>query len=290
MIKDLNIPIERDRLWMDENVVYEQVPGWCGHVTHNLRMSVIYHDVDFRHANYPCVVWVTGGGWKWVDVQAYLPNLVDIAQAGYVLASVEYQCSNDAVFPEAIKQIKSAVRYLRTNAERYRINSNCIGIMGESSGGYLASMVGLTNGNSLFESGSFLNQSSSVQAVCSWYTPTMLETLAIESSDTSAELDQNLGELLNRFLNVKVCENLEKAREADPLFYIKPPIPPFLLLHGTKDTLVPIECTERLYMALQKAGAEVDYYRIRGADHADYPFFQPKLMALVTQFFNKYLT
>ena len=290
MIKDLNIPIERDRLWMDENVVYEQVSGWCKHVTHNLRMSVIYHDLEFRDANYPCIIWITGGGWKWVDVQAYLPNLVDIAQAGYVLASVEYQCSNDAVFPEEIKQIKSAVRYLRTNAERYRINSNCIGIMGESSGGYLASMVGLTNENSLFESGSFLNQSSSVQAVCSWYTPTMLETLAIESSDTSAELDQTLGELLNRFLNVKVCENLEKAREADPLFYIKPPIPPFLLLHGTKDTLVPIECTERLYMALQKAGAEVDYYRIRGADHADYPFFQPKLMALVTQFFNKYLT
>ncbi len=287
MIRNITVPIERDRLWMDENVVYDQVPGWCAHVTHNLRMSVIYHDEDVRHEKLPCLLWVTGGGWKWVDVQAYLPNLIDLAHRGYVLASAEYQCSNDAVFPEAICQLRSAIRYLRKNADRYSIDPNRIGIIGESSGGYLATMVGLTKGIERFEKGANLDMSGDVCAVCSWYTPVGLRDLAAKSPQPSNDLDQNIGELIDRFLNARSIQNPDLAADADPLTYIREGLPPFLLFHGTKDTLVPIECTERLYSMLENAGTDVDYYRINGSDHADYPFFQKQIMDLIADFFDQ---
>ncbi len=289
MINDISVSIVRDRLWMDENVVYDQVPGWCAHVTHNLRLSVIYHDEDVKREKLPCIIWITGGGWKWVDVQAYLPNLIDLAHRGYVLASVEYQCSNDATFPAAILQVKSAIRYLRANAERYSINPDKMALVGESSGGYLATMVGVTNGMSEFESGMNLSQSSEVQAVCSWYTPVHLDKLAKDAGRTNKDLDQNIGELIDRFLNAHCEHNPELVKRADPTTYINKGNPPFLLFHGTEDKLVNIECSEVLYKTLEENGVPVEYYRIKGADHADYHFFQPKVMDIIADFFDSKL-
>lgn len=276
MIKNIDSPIERDRLWMDANVVYSRESGWCDHVTDNLHMTVIYHDHPGEKKLYPCVLWVCGGGWKWVNEEAYLPNLMPLAEAGYVLASVEYQCSNTAQWPVPLIQLKEAIRFLRKNADRYSIDSNRIGIMGESSGGHLASLVGTTCGLKEFEKGENLDESSDVQAVCSWYTPTGLERF---------EHDPQLGDLIMRFLN----GDITKSKEADPRTYITEKCPPFLLFHGTKDTLVPIQCSEDLYSALDAKNVPVDYYRINGSDHADYPFFQKGIMDIIINFFDRWL-
>lgn len=276
MIQTIEVPIERDRLWMDANVVYAQAPGWCGYVTANLKMTVIYHDDGVNQKRLPCLIWICGGGWKWMNVESYLPNLIDLCNSGYVLVSAEYQCSNDAAFPAQVRQLKEAVRYLRAHAEKYRIDPDRIGVIGESSGGYLASFLGVTCGLREFEEGGNPNQSSAVQAVCSWYTPVKLAELT------------DLRDLVNRFLDCDIAERPELAKKADPLTYINAGTPPFLLLHGTADTLVPIRCTEALHDALEAHGVPVEYYRIKGANHADYPFFQPTVMKLMVAFFDRY--
>ena len=280
MIKNIDVPMERSRLWVDPNVVYAQVPGWCEHVTANLHMTVVYHDDGKFDKKYPLILFVCGGGWKWVNEEAYLANFMPLAERGYVLASAEYQCSNDAQWPAPLIQLKEAVRYLRANAGRYYIDPESIGIMGESSGGHLASLVGTTNGRSEFERGSNLSESSSVQAVCSWYTPVALDKLAASP---------DLGDLIIRFLNGDPSKNPELAAAADPRSYITNQCPPFLLLHGTKDTLVPIECSEMFYKALKEKDVDVTYYRINGSDHADYPFFQPTVLNLIGDFFDQKL-
>ena len=280
MIQNIDVPIQRDRLWMDENVVYAQVPGWCDRVTDNLRMTVIYHDSGKKDVKLPCLLWICGGGWKWMDVQSYLPNLMDLVNRGYVLVSAEYQCSSFATFPAPLKQLKEAVRYIRAHAARYGIDPAEIGVIGESSGGHLASLIGTTGDRKEFQEGSCLDQSDQVQAVCSWYTPVAL--------DTKMEVPE-LQDLVDRFLGTSAAGKAAAAESADPRTYIDTKTPPFLLLHGTADTLVPIECSELLYNALREKGVPVDYYRINGADHADYPFFQPKVMAIIGEFFDSCL-
>ncbi|MDD5938992.1 MAG: alpha/beta hydrolase [Clostridiales bacterium] len=277
MIRTISVPLVHDRLWLDSDVVYAQAAGWCGYSTANLRMAVIHHDSPDDTAPLPCLLWVCGGSWLGVDPAAFLPELIPLARRGYVLASAEYQNSSAAVFPAQVQQLKEAIRYLRAHAGRYRIDPERIGIIGESSGGHRAAMVGATNGRAEFEAGGNLDQSSAVGAVCAWYTPVDLGSLT------------ELKDPVDRFLGCDTAACPEKAAAADPRTYLTPESPPFLLLHGTEDTLVPPSCSEKLYEALQARGVPADYYRIQGADHADYPFFQPQVMDLVAGFFDRYL-
>lgn len=91
-----------------------------------------------------------------------------LAKAGFVVAAVEYRVIPD-VFPAPVTDAKAAVRYLRANAEQYGIDVNKIGVLGDSAGGWLAQMLGTTNGDTVFDKGDYPEQSSDVQAVATLY-------------------------------------------------------------------------------------------------------------------------
>ncbi|MBI5471851.1 MAG: alpha/beta hydrolase [Ignavibacteriae bacterium] len=115
---------------------------------------------------FPAVVLIHGGGWRSGDKSQNVPIAQQLAAHGYVAATIEYRLSLEAQYPAAVHDIKAAIRWLRANATRYRIDPTKIAVMGFSAGGHLAALVGATNGNSRFEgSGGNAGLSSNVQAI-----------------------------------------------------------------------------------------------------------------------------
>ena len=287
MKRTISVPIVKDMIWMDRDVVYTQLPGWCGLVTQSLKMTVMYHtpcsvpgifEKRSVQKKLPCIVFICGGGWLNMSIDAYLPGFEYLARLGYVIASVQYRSSNQVVFPAQAEEIKTAIRYLRAHADKYSIDADNIGIMGDSAGGHLASFVGLNNGNKDLDKGDNLEYSSDVKAVCPWYGPA-------EFIDNKEVRDNPVVRLLWGGAD----EKPELYKFASPVTHVSKDAPPFLLLHGSNDPAVPVEQSEILHDKLIEAGAQADVYIIKDASHADLHFFQPMVLDLIDSFFAKHL-
>jgi len=280
MIKKLDVNIERKGLWMDGDVCYRQTEAWFGHTTQDLKMDIIYSR-EPPEKPWPCIIWICGGAWLQMDQHAWLPNFIELARAGFAIATVQYRLSNDALFPGALQDIKGAVRFLRKNAERYRINPDRIGVMGESAGGHLAGMMAVSNGMKEFDDGDFLEYSSDVQAACPWY---MVSDLTAFPQFENAGLAPE-----SRLIGALCAKEPDKAKAASPVSYVSSKTVPCLLLHGLEDKTVPHDQSVAFHDALEKAGVPVELYSIPGADHADRHFCQPPVMERIIDFFQSYL-
>jgi len=270
----MKIPGNEPVFYLDEEVTYAQAGAWFGHVTRDLRMNIIYPQTNVR--KYPCIIWLCGGGWRQVNKGAHMPYLADLARSGFVVASVDYRLSHEEQFPGALIDIKAGIRYLRAHAERYSIDIDKFGVMGESAGGYLTAMVALACGEE-FEKGEYLNFSSGVQAACPWYMP----------SDIAALVGDDIHRL--PFFNSDKIKDKEYREYINPVCYVTPNAPPFLLLHGTADELVPFKQSEMVYDALVSNGVETRLIGLEGEAHAGPQFFQRPLWDVITAFFKEKL-
>ncbi len=165
----LNIGLEQQALSLITNITYGNVMGWFGAARKDLKMDLIVPKTLDDHAPCPCVIWICGGAFMTVDRSVWMPELMPFAKAGFVVASVEYRTSNEAQFPAPLIDIKSAVRFLKAHADNYCIDPNNIFIMGESAGGTLACLAGVTMGDKNFEQGDYLDFDSDVKGVIDFY-------------------------------------------------------------------------------------------------------------------------
>ena len=141
MKETIKIQVEAPQYSVVTGTTFAQVDAWFGHTRKDLKMDIIYPEDQERL--YPCIVWICGGAWVTMDRSAHLAYLAGLARSGFVVASVEYRTSNEAVFPAQLVDIKSAIRYLRAHSDRFRINPEQFGVMGESAGGHLTAMAAL---------------------------------------------------------------------------------------------------------------------------------------------------
>lgn len=282
MKKTLKYEVIRPGIWMDADVTYAQVDQWFGHTSRDLKMDVIYPfgELDKK---WPCIVWICGGGWLQMDQHAHIPMMVDLVRAGFVVASVEYRDSNQAVFPAQLEDIKAAIRYLKVKGARYHIDADRIGVMGESAGGHLAALVGVTGHLEAFDVGDYQEVDSRVKAACPWYLPSDFSKMLRAEEGLTALLPES------RLIGADAASRLDLVQQASPLNYVTASAPPFLLIHGTKDGLVPFNQSELMYEALEKKGVQVDLIAVEGADHADMYFYQKPLMDEIIEFFSKNL-
>jgi acetyl esterase/lipase len=228
-----------------------------------LRMDVI---VPQPLKERPLVIYVTGGGFSQAPKEAALNLRTFVAEAGFVVASIEYRTDSDgATYRDGIADVKSAARYLRANAKKYGIDSRHVAVWGESAGGYLAAMAGLTNDSKQFDAGENLDQSSAVQAVVDKFGPSDVSQVASDF-DAKAKADYASTKAVMRYVGEDV-----KTR-ANPLTYVSRTAPAFLVLHGSKDRLVSPSQTLMLHNALLAAGAQSTRYVLDGADHGDLAF------------------
>lgn len=225
----------------------------------------------------PLVVYVTGGGFIQAPKEAALNLRTYIAEAGYVVASIEYRTVRDgANYRDGIADVKSAIRYLRANAVIYGIDPAHIAVWGESAGGYLAAMAGVTNGIKSFDAGNDLEQSSDVQAVVDKFGASDVSKLASDFDQSTRDADNAPGNSLAQYVamvpGTRLLDTKIATTAANPLTYVKPDHPPFLIFHGSRDRLISPSQTLILHDALSAAGGHSVRYVLDGAGHGDLSF------------------
>ena len=222
----------------------------------------------------PLVVWVHGGGFMFGDrrilPETFRPNQVfdALLDAGLAVATIDYRHALEAPFPAQLQDAKAAVRYLRTFAFDLGIATERIGAIGESAGGHIVAALGLTAHRPDLEgTHGVLGRSSAVQAVVDWYGVADLTTMPRHTlpPEIAAKLPPELvtppEDQLTRGLDGSALA------DASPITHVTPDAPPFLLLHGTADWLVPYSQSEALHAALTAAGVEARLVPVEGAQH-----------------------
>jgi acetyl esterase/lipase len=236
----------------------------------------------------PLIIWVHGGGWtegsKDDDVEA-LP----LAWHGFAVASVDYRLTDQAVFPAQLHDVKAAVRFLRANAGRFGLDPNRFGAWGESAGGHLAALLGTTSVHGELEGNEGVTGvSSRVQAVFDWYGPTDL--LQRPAQTSPGGYDPNApGSTDSRLLGGPASRNPEKARQANPITYVTRGVPPFLIVHGDADSLVPIGQSRLLVQALKRVDTPVQFIVVKGGQHGGDDYFGGDIYEAVQSFFERYV-
>lgn len=271
------------------NVVYSQIRST--RAVRQLRMSLL---VPRTSAPKPALVYFPGGGFTSADFEKFIEMRYALARAGFVVAAAEYRVV-PTKFPALVEDGKAAVRFLRAHAAEYGIDPERIGVLGDSAGGYLVQMLGATSGEKGWDRGDWLDQSSSVQAVASLYGISDLLSIgkglgeARESVHRSPAVTEALllnGPAFDVNPGKSIFEDPQKAREASPIGHIDGSEPPFLLLHGSADTLVSPEQSAELFRLLRERKVDVEYRLYEGADHGGLVWFQESVIDGVVDWFK----
>lgn len=203
---------------------------------------------------FPVVVYVHGGGWTSGDKSDLALYRDALTSKGIAVAAVDYDLAPQHVFPENIEDIKCAVRYLRAEADTYALDPDRIGAYGGSAGGHLVNLLGVSADQTQWDTGDYLDYSSAVSAVVDLYGPT---NLSIEFPGNEPDL------LLEAFGD----SSYDQATDQSPLHYVSQDDPPFLIIHGEEDSLVPFKQGQVFYDALKAVGVDATLVPVENAGH-----------------------
>jgi acetyl esterase/lipase len=233
----------------------------------------------------PLVIWIHGGGWEHGSKDGGGPSL-DLLRKGFAVASINYRLSQQAVFPAQIDDCKAAVRWLRANAKDFNLDPDHFGAWGASAGGHLVALLGTTDDTAFPTRDCAKKASSSVQAVCDWFGPTDFLHWGDLTVDSPLA---NRPSQISKLFGGTVPEKQDLARKASPVTYVSKTCAPFLIFHGDKDPLVPLQQSEELNDALKKAGVDSTLHVIKGGVHGGLGFNAPEVLQEEETFFTKYL-
>lgn len=233
----------------------------------------------------PLIIWVHGGAWRSGSRQD-MP-LAQLVQAGYAVASVDYRLSTEVKFPTQIHDIKAAVRFLRGHGGAWNLTTNTILVAGDSAGGHLAALVGVTNGSRELEGevGGDRGTSSDVQGIISFYGGSDLTTILQQSTPHGLNVRVPALDLL---LGGQPDAVPELARLASPVFHIDRKDPPLLLIHGDQDPQMPVNQALELSAAYRKAGASAQLEIIAGAAHGGTVFYDAERLQMIQDFLHRH--
>ena len=233
----------------------------------------------------PLIVWVHGGAWRSGSKQD-MP-LARLVAAGYAVASVDYRLSTEAKFPAQLHDLKAAIRFLRGQGSEWQLPLKKIVSAGDSAGGHLAALLGVSNGLGELEGevGNDRAQSSDVQGIISFYGGANLTTILKQSTPHGLSVRVPALELL---LGGQPDEAPVLARLASPFFHVDKNDPPLLLLHGDQDPQMPVNQALELLGAYQKVKASVQLEIVPGAAHGGAVFYDDARIAVVRKFLRKH--
>jgi acetyl esterase/lipase len=262
----------------------------------------LYFPADTLRRPVPLIVWIHGGGWRGGSRTDSALALL-WRDSGFAVASVDYRLSKQARWPAQIHDVKAAVRWLRANADTLELDTGRVVAWGESAGAHLASFLGVTGpadtlegnvslvryggvrvdslGNRLFDTASSAPAPGShVHAVVDYYGGTdFLEYIPRRWTPWSS-----VGELIG--CGVAKCK--DRARGASPVYYASAGDAPFLIVHGTADSLVPVSQSIRFDSALRAAGVPVAFFTVPDG-HGGPLFTAPETFGRVRAFLDSTL-
>lgn len=249
---------------------------------HSLKLDL---HLPLRAARAPLIIWVHGGAWR-SGSKKDMP-LEKLVEEGYAVASVDYRLSTQARFPAQIHDLKAAVRFLRGQGGKWGLPVRKIVIAGESAGGHLAALVGVSNGHTELEGeiGDDRAQSSEVQGIISFYGGANLTTILQQSTPHGLSVRIPALDLL---LGGQPDSVPSLARLASPVFHVDRRDPPLLLLHGDQDQQMPVNQALELQGAYQQVKAPVQLEVIHGAVHGGPLFYDAERLAVVKRFLRRF--
>ena len=295
--KVINVELTTNQINLYENIPFAQ-GYWRGSMLYALHMDVLVPD---SKEPMPLIVFITGGGFIMAPKNNWIQQRMRLAQAGYVVASIEYRYAPLSKFPLPLEDCKTAIRWLRAHADMYNIDVNRVGVLGNSAGGYLSAFVGLTNGMKEFDKGDFLDYSSDVLCAADIFGISDITNIGMDYDEenqkghASAGATEALWALGTPTFGGKdggVLAHPEESAYASPITYVeknKDRLVPMLLMHGTADTLVSPGQTDILFQALKAKGADVERYVVNNAAHGGPYWVQEPVMKVMVDFFDKYL-
>ncbi|MDR1588941.1 MAG: prolyl oligopeptidase family serine peptidase [Oscillospiraceae bacterium] len=255
------------------NVVYQSLGGEDQHLQIISPMDMFaFPDAPANGKKYPLVMYVPGSAWHRQNVWMVLPRAIEIAGKGYVVALVEYRPTDiGATFPAQCEDVKAAIRFMQANAETYKIDTERVAIWGDSSGGHTGVCVAV-------------DSPELVRCVVDWFGPTDIGAMSYYPSGMDHHgADSPEGLLIG---GKDVLDNPELARELNPITRIaaEKPVPPILIMHGSRDMFVPFNQSVRLYEKLKECGKDVRFYKLEGGGHGYGGFNSPEALRLVLDF------
>lgn len=248
---------------------------------------------------FPVIAAFHGGGWEIGD-KGDVMNLhfMEGLKHGYAVACVNYRLSGEAQFPSQIYDCKAAIRYIRAHAASYHLDGDRIAAWGASAGAHLVALLATSAGSNSLEdptlSPADAQLSCAVQAVVDWYGPTesflkMDEQLSKSGRGIPDHSQADSPE--SRLLGQRITDVPDLVRASSPMTYIHTQVPPFLIQHGLRDEIVPVEQSINFAAALEKAAGKdkVTLEILDDAGHGDPLFETPQNVQRVLDFLDKHL-
>jgi acetyl esterase/lipase len=225
----------------------------------------------------PAVVQVHGGGWQHGSRTLALDagsTGADLVAAGFVVASVDYRLAPQNPWPEQIVDVKCAVRYLRANAAEFGVDPNRIAALGTSAGGQLVSLLGTTGSSPLWDAGPYADESSRVAAVVDEFGPADLNAAGWPPGSVA---------MIRQVFDAPPGSGSPVLTQASPQTHVAPGDPPFLIVQGTDDQVVPETQSEQFAAQLRAAGDAVQFVSVLGGRHGlETPGEDPSSSAIST--------
>lgn len=290
----LEISLKKQEIKQISGIIYEQAS--C-HGYPNMPMALDLLQPQ-QEGPLPLVIFLTGGGFIFSNRDNGVQLRYYLAERGYAVASVAYRVTPGTQFPGPLEDVKGAVRYLRSHAERWNLDATRIALVGASAGGYLASFAGITNGVARFDKGENLQVKSDVSCAVSLYGPSDLSKAAEDYREEIQAFHRSEGSLQSLFVNGipqiggspgGLQANPERAAAANPLCYISKKSSPILLMHGSEDLEVSPSQTDLLFQALRAQGIPSERYVIPGAGHGGAYWVQDEVLQVIESFIRQYL-
>ena len=243
--------------------------------TRELHLDAFYTKGRLKN---PAVLLIHGGGWKSGNKSQMNSIAQEIASKGYSCFSVEYRLSPEAKFPAGIFDVKNAIKYIKMNAEKFNINPNKIAVLGCSSGGQIAALIGTTNKNTAFEDNNGSNQNSNIQAI-----------VDIDGILAFKHPESEEGKLASLWLGGTYEEQPEIWKQAAALSHVDKNTPPILFInsdmprfHAGRDDMIAILNQYKIYNEVKN---------IHNSPHSFW-FFEPWFTPMIDytiQFLDKTL-
>ena len=252
----------------------------------------------------PIILFIHGGAFKFGTKTDPAPNFTPYMENGFAVASIDYRLSGEAKFPAAIQDAKAAVRWLKANAKLFKLDDQKIGVIGQSAGGNIASILGTSQNVQEFEDSALgnISFSSAVNAVVAMFPPvdfltmdTMLGKVCDKSNfppnspETEFHNDKNSPESL--YIGYPIQTVPDIVKKSNPVTYINNKTPPFFIQVGDKDCIVGMEQSIYFYNELKNKIGEknVTLDVIKNAGHGDTIFDNIENTNKIIEFFKKKL-
>jgi acetyl esterase/lipase len=247
---------------------------------HKAGMALTFDVIHPKDPNGAAVLFMVSGAWVsgWVPPETFINqtgpvgHFRKLVEHGYTLLIVRHGSSPQFKVPEAVADVRRAVRYIRLHADDFKIDPNRIGVCGGSAGGHLSLMLGTASDEGDKKSKDEIEQASNrVAAVVAYFPPVDLRDWVGDKRFEALHFDPKL------------------AESVSPLLHVSKDDPPTLLIHGDKDDLVTLKNSEDIEAAMKKDGVACELIVIKGAGHG-FPGEQGKQASdALIKWFDKHL-